>query len=147
MNKEYISGVIEDSMKKWVGKNYGTQEMENPSWDTYRLSNYIASALLRELKEMNEPKRYNLTLIFRNDCDLDKNKEKLAELIKKYGGDILSEKNEGTKNLAYKINGEKKGIFYYIDLDLPNGSSAKVSAELNNNFDDVLRYLMVKERR
>ena len=40
--KEEIEKLIHDAILKWVGKNYGTQEMEDPSWSVEALAEELA---------------------------------------------------------------------------------------------------------
>ena len=39
---------------KWVAKNFGTQEAEDPSWNIEALSAHLASVLLKKVRGANQ---------------------------------------------------------------------------------------------
>jgi small subunit ribosomal protein S6 len=89
-------------------------------------------------------KEYELTVLIHPDLevDLDKPLNKVRELIKSSGGEIIREDNWGKKKLAYKIRKEEFAVYVYIDLKLPADAPLKISNTLNIT-DEVLRYLLV----
>ena len=42
MNNKDLQEQIVKSIEKWVGRNYGTQAMDDPVWDIKALSRFIA---------------------------------------------------------------------------------------------------------
>jgi len=89
-------------------------------------------------------KEYELTVLIHPDleADLDTPLNKVRELIKASGGEIVTEDNWGKKKLAYKINKEEFGVYVYMDVKLPSDAPLKISNTLNIT-DEVLRYLLV----
>jgi small subunit ribosomal protein S6 len=89
-------------------------------------------------------KEYELTVLIHPDleADLDTPLNKVRELIKASGGEIVTEDNWGKKKLAYKINKEEFGVYLYMDVKLPADAPLKISNTLNIT-DEVLRYLLV----
>lgn len=51
---------------KWVEKNFGMSEVENPSWDIDKLANYIAEQYGGPLEE-EEAEQYELTMLVKQD--------------------------------------------------------------------------------
>ena len=90
-------------------------------------------------------KDYELTVLFHPDLEmnLDPAIDKVKKLIESNGGKITKEENDGKKRLAYSINGQDFGVYYYFDLQLPAEAPAKISSTFNIT-DEVLRYLLVK---
>jgi small subunit ribosomal protein S6 len=89
-------------------------------------------------------KEYELTFLIHPDleADLDTPLNKVRELIKSTGGEIVKEDNWGKKKLAYKINKEDFAIYVYMDVKLPADAPLKISNTLNIT-EEVLRYLLV----
>ena len=90
-------------------------------------------------------KDYELSVVFHPDLEmnLDPALDKVKKVIESNKGKIIKEENDGKKRLAYSINGQDFGVYYYFDLQLPAEAPAKISSTLNIN-DEVLRYLLVK---
>ena len=90
-------------------------------------------------------KEYELTVLIHPDleADLDTPLNKVRELIKASGGEIIREDNWGKKKLAYSIKREDFAIYLAFDLELPAAAPLKISNVLNIS-DYALRYLLVK---
>lgn len=90
-------------------------------------------------------KEYELTVLIHPDLevDLDAPLNKVRDIIKNAGGEIVSEDNWGKKKLAYRINKEDFAVYVYMDVKLPADAPLKISNTLNIT-DEVLRYLLVK---
>lgn len=90
-------------------------------------------------------KDYELTVVFHPDLEmnLDPALDKVKKLIDQAGGKITKEENDGKKRLAYTVNGQEFGVYYFIDVTLPAEAPSKISSTLNIT-DEVLRYLLVR---
>ena len=90
-------------------------------------------------------KDYELSVVFHPDLEmnLDPALDKVKKIIESNKGKITKEENDGKKRLAYSINGQDFGVYYYFDLQLPAEAPAKISSTFNIT-DEVLRYLLVK---
>ena len=90
-------------------------------------------------------KDYELSVVFHPDLEmnLDPALDKVKKVIESNKGKIIKEENDGKKRLAYSINGQDFGVYYYFDLQLPAEAPAKISSTFNIT-DEVLRYLLVK---
>lgn len=90
-------------------------------------------------------KDYELSVVFHPDLEmnLDPALDKVKKVIESNQGKIIKEENDGKKRLAYKIDGQEFGVYYYFDLQLPAEAPAKISSTFNIT-DEVLRYLLVK---
>ncbi|MDQ5982750.1 MAG: small subunit ribosomal protein [Patescibacteria group bacterium] len=89
-------------------------------------------------------KEYELTVLIHPDleADLETPLNKVREIVKAAGGEIVSEDNWGKKKLAYRIKREDFAVYVYMDVKLPAEAPLKISNTLNIT-DEVLRYLLV----
>ncbi len=90
-------------------------------------------------------KNYELSLLFHPDLEmnLEPATTKIKDLVKKNGGKIIKETNDGKKRLAYAIGGQDFAVYYYYELELPADAPKKIESVLNIT-DEVLRFLLVK---
>jgi len=72
-------------------------------------------------------------------------KEKVKELIKKFGGEITSEDSFGKKKLAYPVKKNFQGYYllYEFNLDGQNLKDLTKNLKLTN---DILRHVIVKKK-
>ena len=79
-------------------------------------------------------KDYELSVLFHPDLEMNQDPaiDKVKKLIKSAGGNIKNEENEGKKRLAYSINGQDFGVYYYFDLQLPAEAGDTYCADLMN---------------
>ena len=89
-------------------------------------------------------KPYELTVVIHPDLEMNISPatDKVQKLIEDNGGKIVKETNEGKKRLAYKIDGQEFGVYYYYEVELPADAPSKISNVLNIT-DEVIRYLLV----
>lgn len=89
-------------------------------------------------------KEYELTVLIHPDleADIETPLNKVREIVKSAGGEIVSEDNWGKKKLAYRIKREDFAVYVYMDVKLPAEAPLKISNTLNIT-DEVLRYLLV----
>ena len=90
-------------------------------------------------------KDYELTVVFHPDLEmnLDPALDKVKKVIETSGGKITKEENDGKKRLAYKIDNQDFGVYYFFDVQLPADAPAKISGVYNIT-DEILRYLLVR---
>ena len=65
-----------------------------------------------------------------------------AEIIKANGGKVLKTEQWGLRNLAYRINKNKKGHYVMFNLDAPPAAVAEMERNMRIS-EDVLRYMTV----
>jgi small subunit ribosomal protein S6 len=89
-------------------------------------------------------KEYELTVLIHPDleADLEAPLNKVRDLVKNSGGEIVKEDNWGKKKLAYKIEKQEFAVYVYMDVKLPADAPLKISNTLNIT-EEVLRYLLV----
>lgn len=89
-------------------------------------------------------KEYELTVLIHPDLEVDIESpiNKVREIIKSNGGEIVKEDNWGKKKLAYRIKNEDFAVYVYFEVKLPAAALLKISNTLNIT-DEVLRYLLV----
>ena len=143
-SKETLSNFIERKTKQWVGRNFGSQEVEDPSWNIEALSKYLADCLELKGLRMANTDPYELTVLLHEACDTGTSVASVVDIVERFGGRVISSENEGRKRLAYKINNEEFAQYIYMNVELPKDAPVKVSTALNTT-DVVLRYLLVKK--
>ena len=67
----------------------------------------------------------------------------VKQLITNNGGEIVKLDEQGSKELAYQIKGEKLANYTFVRVNLPPAAPAAISKVLNIT-EDVLRYLLTK---
>lgn len=89
-------------------------------------------------------KQYELTILLSPELETKPEPvlEKIQQLIEANDGKITSHIAEGKKHLAYAIQKQDFGLYYYYELNLPASAPAKISSVLNIT-EGVLRYLLV----
>ena len=89
-------------------------------------------------------KNYELTVVFHPDLEMniDPALDKVKQILEANHAKIISEEVDGKKRLAYKINKQDFGLYYYFDLELPPEAPAKISGAFNIA-EEIIRYLLV----
>ena len=145
MTDEELRKQIKESIKKWVGRNYGTQEVEDPSWNISALSRQITRDLLKAHPVLGNSANYELTVLVPTELDPNTVHDKIKGIVERAGGVVNHYEHDGSKRLAYPINNQEFAQYTYYDLYLPeNNCATKISTTLNIE-DSVLRYLMVRK--
>ncbi|MBI3419713.1 MAG: 30S ribosomal protein S6 [Proteobacteria bacterium] len=67
----------------------------------------------------------------------------VSDLIKTQGGKVTKTEQWGLKNLAYRINKNKKGHYVLLNIDAPSDAIAEMERTMRIN-EDVLRYLTIR---
>ena len=70
--------------------------------------------------------------------------EKVKDQITRFGGDIKDIDEWGKKRLAYEIQKEKEGFYYFIHFDAEPAAPAEVESRIRI-MEPVLRFLCVKQ--
>ena len=144
MNNELeLREFITTTIKQWVGRNFGSQELDDPSWNIEALARCISKELAGKVP-FPKQKKYELTVLYDPECDLEQAKVKVENIISAGGGKVVKVEDDGKKRVPYAIRGHDFAQYIYYDITLPdNGSPAQISSTLNIT-DEVLRYLMVQ---
>lgn len=69
--------------------------------------------------------------------------ESCENIIKEGQGKILKTEEWGLRNLAYKINKNKKGHYVLIEMDTPAPAMLEMERNLRLN-EEILRYMTVR---
>ena len=89
---------------------------------------------------------YESVLIARQDISsqqVDALTESLTAIIGENGGQVTKTEYWGLRNLAYRINKNRKGHYVLLNLDAPAGAVQEFERNMRIN-EDVLRYLTIK---
>ena len=70
--------------------------------------------------------------------------EKAKEYITRAGGTVTEVEDWGKKKLAYEIQHQSEGFYYFIQFDATSDAPAKVEQDVRI-MDNVLRFLCVKK--
>lgn len=148
MSKSVLQQELEKIIKEWVGRNFGSQEVEDPSWDITALARCISKELPKA-QAMNPDTSgyvaYELTVLGLPEQEVAFTKQEVDKVIYDNGGVITKFENDGVKRVPYAINGHDSARYIYYEVLLPTSATAsKISSTLNIK-DSVLRYLMVKQ--
>ena len=85
---------------------------------------------------------YELTVILRHK-NSEALKEKVKEILAKFNVTITEEAHWGTQRLAYEIDGEREGFYFFAYVQTSPDMVEKATAELKLN-QDILRIMFVK---
>jgi len=92
---------------------------------------------------------YETVYIIKQDIrpeDLKSIEEKFENLLRLKKSSIEYKENWGLRNLAYKINNNKKGYYYFI----VHNSDPEAVSELERNFtinENIIRFLTTKTKK
>ena len=89
---------------------------------------------------------YEHVFVARQDltpAQVDAITEKYADVIAQNGGKVLKRENWGLRNLAYRIQKNRKGFYVLMNIDAP-ADAVKEMERLIRIDEDILRHLVVK---
>ncbi|OON99311.1 MAG: 30S ribosomal protein S6 [Epulopiscium sp. Nele67-Bin004] len=69
--------------------------------------------------------------------------EKVKELVTRFAGEITNVDDWGKRKLAYEINKQKEGFYYFIQFQAEPSTPAEVESRLRL-METVLRFLIVR---
>lgn len=89
---------------------------------------------------------YESTFVVRQDVsrtDVNKLIEGFSEIVKQQGGSVVKNEYWGLRNLAYKINKNRKGHYVMLALDAPHAAIKELERNIGLH-EDVIRHLTVR---
>ena len=89
---------------------------------------------------------YENVFIARQDisgAQVDALADAFTQLITEQGGEIKKRENWGLRNLAYRMNKNRKGHYVLLNIDAPAPAIAELERTMRIN-EDVLRYLTIR---
>lgn len=89
--------------------------------------------------------QYELTFILSSSLTEAKQKtvlEKLGKIVEREGGKIVKEDKWGKRHLAYQINKQQEGSYFFWQLELPKDKTGVVNRAVEVE-EDVLRHLLI----
>ena len=92
---------------------------------------------------------YETVFIARQDlgqAQVDALTDGFVKIIKDGGGKVHKTENWGLRNLAYRINKNRKGHYVLIETDTPPEALHEMERNMRLN-EDVLRFLSVREEK
>lgn len=92
--------------------------------------------------------KYELAVVLSSkleDAQRNEELEKVKGYITRFNGNLIGTVEEwGRKKLAYEINHEKEGFYYFIQFEGDNTTSNEITSYLRI-MENVLRFLIVKQ--
>lgn len=89
---------------------------------------------------------YECVFIVRQDipaADVDKMADKFSDLISSNGGKITKRENWGLRNLAYRIQKNRKGHYVLLEMDTPFEAVKELERQMGIS-EDILRFMTIK---
>jgi small subunit ribosomal protein S6 len=89
---------------------------------------------------------YENVFIARQDisgAQVDAIADQFTQLIADHGGEVKKRENWGLRNLAYRMNKNRKGHYVLFNIEAPAPAIAELERTMRIN-EDVLRYLTIK---
>jgi small subunit ribosomal protein S6 len=68
--------------------------------------------------------------------------EKVKELIVRFGGEIKNVDDWGKRKLAYEIDKQREGFYYFIQFNAETSTPAEIESRIRI-MEPVLRYLIL----
>lgn len=90
---------------------------------------------------------YELMFIVRptlDEASIKKVYEDMQNVVTKANGKIVSSKEMGQRDLAYEIEGHKKGYYFLLAVEANKETVAEFNRVANVN-EDVIRHLVIKQ--
>jgi len=90
--------------------------------------------------------KYEIGVIFKPTLEEEAVKaelERVQEVITRFGGAIEKVDEWGRRRLAYEINKQTEGIYYFITFSAENTAPAEIESRVRI-FENVIRYLIVR---
>ena len=111
---------IRDSIRHWVGKNFGSQEVEEPSWNIDDLSDHLAKAINKRNNIQNHLLDFEMVVLTKENSDEERTAlmDRIKEKVERIGGVFLSYEQE-KKKFDMPIEGETKGYRIKAKLEMP----------------------------
>lgn len=69
--------------------------------------------------------------------------DSFTQLIAEQGGEVKKRENWGLRNLAYRMNKNRKGHYVLFNIDAPAAAIAELERTMRIN-EDVIRYMTVR---
>lgn len=89
---------------------------------------------------------YENVFIARQDisgAQVDALADQFTQLVADHGGEVKKRENWGLRNLAYRMNKNRKGHYVLFNIDAPAPAIAELERTMRIN-EDVLRYLTIR---
>lgn len=116
---------IKDSIRHWVGKNFGSQELDDPSWNIEALSYHLTRALNKRDRAVKSMTNFTLTVYLKEMSDEQRASlmSRLTEKLERVGGSLTSV-TSSNEEFPDAIGGETKGIKVVVKVDIPTNRYA-----------------------
>lgn len=114
-----------DSIRNWVGKNFGSKELEEPSWNIDELASYLTRRLNKREQTINQLTEFGLVICLKEMPDEERAKimNRVFEKLDRVGGSLKTISYD-RDSLTEPIQGERKIIRVKIKMEVPTNNRA-----------------------
>jgi len=92
--------------------------------------------------------KYELALVINGSLEEEEKKavlERVQGMIERYNGTVSNVDDQGKKRLAYEIDGNKEGYYYFISFETEDTACPNELEASLRITEPVARYLVVKQ--
>lgn len=114
-----------DSIRNWVGKNFGSKELEEPSWNINELALYLTRCLNKREQTIRQLTGFDLVICLKEMPDEERAKimDRVFEKLDRVGGFLKTISYDRDK-LAEPLQGEREIIRARITMEVPDNNRA-----------------------
>lgn len=87
-------------------------------------------------------RKYELTVIF-HPQKVEEGKSTLKEIMQKRGVNVLSEEDWGSKKLAYMIEEQTEGFYYFANVEVAQDAFDKIESDFKIQ-NSILRHMFIR---
>lgn len=111
---------VRENIRHWVGKNFGSSELDDPSWNIDDLSFHLMRALHKRSNALAHMNNFTLTIFIKEMPDAQRANliGRLTEKLERVGGSLTSITYSHEK-FAEAMEGETSGIRAVLSFDMP----------------------------
>lgn len=114
-----------DSIRNWVGKNFGSKELEEPSWNIDELASYLTRCLNRRERTIKQLTEFGLLICLKEMPDEERAKimNRVFEKLDRVGGSLKTISYDRDR-LIEPLHGEREIIKVKITMEVPTNDRA-----------------------
>ena len=106
----------------------------------------VAASAIGEMKDIETMALYEHVFLARQDlaqAQVDALAEGATKIIEGEGGKVVKTESWGLRNLAYRIQNNRKAHYVMLEIDGPSGVVAELERQTGIN-EDIVRYMTVR---
>lgn len=114
-----------DSIRNWVGKNFCSKELEEPSWNIDELASYLTRCLNKRERTIKQLTEFGLVIFLKEMPDEERAKimNRVFEKLDRVGGSLKTISYDRDR-LIEPLHGEREIIKVKITMEVPTNNRA-----------------------